>query len=212
MPACWFMGNSRICEDSLIFEPRVWLLVCSSYSIMATSPVIPSNSSVEPVKLPVGPLMIAVVVGIVVATAGAGGVIYLLARSGRLPVPVAAIAKPEPAGASATHAVVLESLLVNLADSGGNAYLRVGITLRVADVAEKSGAKKDEKAVDKMRKDDEAAIRDTALEVLGRQNSEGLLAPDGKEKLKADLKAAMAKHNTDLKIEDLFFTEFLVQR
>ena len=90
MPACWFMGNSRICEDSLIFELRVWLLVCSSYSIMATSPVIPSNSSVEPVKLPVGPLMIAVVVGIVVATAGVGGVIYLLARSGRLPVPAAA--------------------------------------------------------------------------------------------------------------------------
>ncbi len=108
---------------------------------------------------------------------------------------------------------MLDSLLVNLADNGGSAYLRVGMTLRVADVAEKSGAKKDDKAVDnKMSKDAEAAVRDTALTVLGRQTSEGLLAPDGKEKLKAELKAAMAKHNADLKIEDLFFTEFLVQR
>jgi flagellar FliL protein len=181
---------------------------------MATSsPVVQDSASVSPVKLPVVSLMVAVVVGIVVATAGVGGVVYLLARSGRLPMPAVTIVKPEPAGPSTTHAVTLESLLVNLADNSGSAYLRVGITLRVADVAEKSGAKKDEKAVDsKTSKDAEAAVRDTALAVLGRQTSEGLLAPDGKEKLKAELKAAMAKHNADLKVEDLFFTEFLVQR
>jgi flagellar protein FliL len=190
----------------------MWLSGCSSYGIMATSPVVSSNASDEPVKLPVISLMIAVVIGIVIATAGVGGVVYLLARSGRLPMRADTVSKVEPAGSSTTHAVVLESLLVNLADSGGNAYLRVGITLRVADVAEKSGAKKDEKVADKMSKDDEAAVRDTALAVLGRQTSEELLAPDGKEKLKAELKAAMTKHNADLKIADLFFTEFLVQR
>ena len=191
----------------------MWLSGCSSYGIMATSPVVSSNASDEPVKLPVISLMIAVVIGIVIATAGVGGVVYLLARSGRLPMRADTVSKVEPAGSSTTHAVVLESLLVNLADSGGSAYLRVGMTLRVVDVVEKSGAKKDNKAVDeKMSKDVEAAVRDTALTVLGRQTSEGLLAPDGKEKLKVELKAAMAKHNADLKIEDLFFTEFLVQR
>ena len=157
--------------------------------------------------------MVAVVVGIVVATAGVSGFVYFLARSGRLPMPVATVVKSEPAGPSATRALVLDSLLVNLADGGGSAYLRVGMTLRVADVVEKSSAKKDDKAVDnKMSKDAEAAVRDTALAVLGSQTSEGLLAPDGKEKLKAELKTAMAKHNADLKVEDLFFTEFLVQR
>jgi flagellar FliL protein len=181
---------------------------------MATSsPVVPVSASVEPIKLPVVSLMVAVVVGIVVSTAGVSGFVYLLARSGHLPMPAVTAAKTEPVGPSATRALVLDSLLVNLADNGGSAYLRVGMTLRVVDVAEKNGAKKDDKAVDnKMSKDAEAAVRDTALTVLGRQTSDGLLAPDGKEKLKAELKAAMAKHNADLKVEDLFFTEFLVQR
>lgn len=181
---------------------------------MATSsPVVPGNTSVEPVKLPFVSLMVAVVLGIVVATAGVSEIVYLLVRSGRLPMPAVTVARPEPAVSSTTHAVVIESLLVNLADGGGSAYLRVGITLRVADVAAKNGAKEDEKSVDsKMSKDDEAAVRDTALAVLGRQTSEELLAPDGKEKLKVELKAAMAKHNAGLKVEDLFFTEFLVQR
>ena len=181
---------------------------------MATSsPVVPVSASVEPVKLPVVSLMVAVMVGIVVATAGVSGFVYLLARSGHLPMPAVTAAKTESAGPSAARALVLDSLLVNLADNSGSAYLRVGMTLRVVDVAAKNGTKKDDKAVDnKMSKDAEAAVRDTALTVLGRQTSEGLLAPDGKEKLKAELKTAMAKHNADLKIEDLFFTEFLVQR
>ena len=60
--------------------------------------------------------------------------------------------------------------------------------------------------------DTAAAVRDTALTVLGRQTSDGLLSVDGKERLKAELKAAMAEHNAELKVTDLFFTEFLVQR
>ncbi len=128
-------------------------------------------------------------------------------------MPAITIPKIEPPGPSTTRAVVMEPMLVNLADGGGGAYLRAGITLRVTDAAEKNGAKKDEKAAEsKMSKDAEAAVRDTALAVLGRQTSEELLAADGKEKLKAELKAAMAEHNADLKVEDLFFTEFLVQR
>jgi len=105
--------------------------------------------------------------------------------------------------------------LVNLADGGGNAYLRVGLTLRVADAADKGNEKtKDEKSGDsKSGKDaDAAAVRDTALAVLGRQTSESLLATDGKERLKAELKTAIAEHNRELKVTDLFFTEFLVQR
>ena len=184
---------------------------------MATSPpLVQSSSASEPVKLPIVSLLIAVVLGVVVATLGVGGIVYYLARSGRLLMQGGAAARVEPVGLVATHAMVLEPLLVNLADSGGNAYLRVGLTLRMADVADKGGAKsKDEKSSDgKGAKDVEAAaaVRDTALMVLGRQTSEGLLSVDGKERLKAELKAAMAEHNADLKVTDMFFTEFLVQR
>ncbi len=72
----------------------MWLLVCSDYGIMATSSPIVPGASVEPVKLPVVSLMVAVVVGIVVATAGVSGVVYLLARSGHLPMPAARLRSP----------------------------------------------------------------------------------------------------------------------
>jgi flagellar FliL protein len=182
---------------------------------MATSPpVIQVSSASDPVKLPVVPMLIAVVLGVVTATLGVGGIVYFLARSGRLPMQSGVVTKAEPV-VSTTHAMVLEPLLVNLADGGGNAFLRVGLTLRVADATEKGNEKaKDEKSGDsKSGKDaDVAAVRDTALAVLGRQTSEGLLASDGKERLKAELKSAIAEHNHELKVTELFFTEFLVQR
>jgi flagellar protein FliL len=48
--------------------------------------------------------------------------------------------------------------------------------------------------------------------VLGHQSSDALLAPDGKERLKAALKVAIAERNPEIKVTDVFFTEFLVQR
>ncbi len=181
---------------------------------MATSPpVVQASSSADPVKLPVVPLLIAVVLGVVIATLGVGGMVYFLARSGKLLMQNGAAAKVEPV-VSTTHAMVLEPLLVNLADGGGNAYLRVALTLRVADADDKGKEKpKEEKTADnKSGKDVDAAVRDTALAVLGRQTSVNLLSVDGKERLKAELKAAIAEHNHELKVTDLFFTEFLVQR
>jgi flagellar protein FliL len=88
------------------------------------------------------------------------------------------------------------------------------LTLRVADVIDKKGAKaSDEKNKnDKGAEDAVAAVRDTVLTVLGRQTADGLLAADGKEHLKTELKAALAEHNADLKVKDVFFTDFLVQR
>jgi flagellar FliL protein len=186
---------------------------------MATSPTALAGSSpvaasaALPVKFPVIPLLIAVVAGVLVTALGIGGVVYYLARTGKLPLHSggAAPARVEPVVPITTHAIVLEPLLVNLADAGGASYLRVALTLRVADAtAKKDGKPKDEKSKD--GDDAVAAVRDTTLTVLGRQTADGLLAPDGKERLKAELKSALAKHNTDLKVTDIFFTDFLVQR
>jgi flagellar FliL protein len=173
---------------------------------MATSiPVVDAERASAPVKLPIVSLLIAVVVGVVLASFVVGGSLYYLMRTGRLPIQGNAVARTDPGLPASTHVMVLEPLLVNLADEGGSAYLRVALTLRVADKA------KDE--TDKQSKgSNEAAVRDTALLVLGRQTADDLLAPDGKERLKAELRAAIANHNADLKVTDMFFTEFLVQR
>jgi flagellar FliL protein len=164
-------------------------------------------------KFPIVPLLIAVVVGVVIATLAVGGGVYYLARTGRLPLQGGAAQKPDAIALATTHAMALEPLLVNLADAGGSSYLRVSLTLRVADVGDRKGTKaNEEKGKDDKGAEDGAAVRDTVLTVLGRQTADGLLAADGKERLKTELKAALAEHNADLKVKDVFFTDFLVQR
>ena len=55
-------------------------------------------------------------------------------------------------------------------------------------------------------------MRDTIFDVLGRQTSGLLLAPDGKEKLKSELMTAIGQRNPELRVKTVYFTDFLVQR
>jgi flagellar FliL protein len=182
-------------------------------SASAPSPLPPAPASTA-VKVPVIAMLLAVVAGVVTATVGIGGVVYYLARTGQLPMQEGTARKTEAALPVTTHAMALEPLLVNLADPGGSSYLRVAMTLRVADADDKkSGKAKEEKSKDdKDAGEAVAAVRDTVLTVLGRQTADGLLDANGKEHLKAALKTALAEHNSDLKVTDIFFTDFLVQR
>ena len=162
------------------------------------------------VKLPVAMLLIVVILGVCVGMAGVGGGLYMLMKSGKLPLGNAASAEAAlAANEKAGHPVVLEPILVNLADEGGHAYLRLGLTLDVEGDAPKAEAA-DAKS-GKAPNEQELAVRDTVLAVLGQQTSAWLLGPDGKEHLKIELKEALAKHNGQLKVKDLFFTDFLVQ-
>ena len=192
---------------------------------MATSPTVLADSSHSPsttaipaapatAKIPLAALLIAVVAGVVIATVCVSSVMYYLVHTGKLPMKGGVEKKAEATVSGITHAVVLEPFLVNLSTSGGNSYLRVALTLRVADDGEKKDAKaKDEKSEsDKNSDESEAAVRDTVLTVLGRQNADELLAVDGKDHLKAAVKAALTEHNPHLKVTDVFFTDFLVQR
>ncbi|HEY2038750.1 MAG TPA: flagellar basal body-associated FliL family protein [Edaphobacter sp.] len=177
-----------------------------------TPPVIQAKITSDPVKLPVMPLFIAVVLGVVIATSMIGGFVYYLLRTGKVPIRTAAVTPaPSIAAPPKTHSIALEPLLVNLADSSGSAFLRVGLTLEIADPTEGNQEKKDTESKSTAMSAD-AALRDTALTVLGRETSERLLAPQGKETVKKELKAALAERNSRIKVVDLFFTEFLVQR
>jgi len=180
----------------------------------AVPPVVSSVPPPETAKFPILPLFVAVVVGVVISALGVGAVVYYLARTGRLPIQEGAAHQAEAVGPGATHVMALEPLLVNLADSGGSSYLRVALTLRVADVVEgkDSKAKEEKTRDDKIASDAVASVRDTTLMVLGGQTADGLLAVDGKEHLKTELKKAFVEHNADLKVTDVFFTDFLVQR
>jgi len=115
--------------------------------------------------------LIAVVLGAVIATLAIGGLAYYMTRSGRLPLQHTAAAKVEPVAPLPTHVMTLEPMLVNLADAGGTAYLRISMTLRVINGTKGAKTKDDESAAG--GKDGDAAVaavRDTALTVLGRQS------------------------------------------
>ena len=179
----------------------------------------------EPVKAEkAGPSMVSlilvVLVAVVVSVGGLGGAAYWLVKSGRLPIG-GAPAKVEAATKVVveepkSRMVALDPLLVNLADEGGKSYVRVAIALRVVDPPPVKGAK--EKPEEKPEKgkvvinEDDVLMRDAALEVLGRQTGAVLLAPDGKERVKAQLRAALQASVPKLKVVDVLFTDFLVQR
>lgn len=184
---------------------------------MAISPVVAENAivSAPAAKPPLIPLLIAMVLSVLLSVAAVGGVAFYLIRSGRVPLRAGAPDETKSAGSPTTlvtHVMVLEPMVANLADAGGAAYLKVSLTLRIADEPAKKDAPTQKEKGAKSSSDAEAAVRDTVLTVVGRQTAEALLASDGKEKLKSELRAALFEHNPELKVVDLFFSDFLVQR
>ncbi len=166
-------------------------------------------------KVPMVPLVLAVVVAAVFATAVVGGVAYWAIRSGKLPIAgVKTVTVVVQAPPVKTKLVPLDPLLVNLADSDGKGYLRVALTLKVEDPPPLADAKpKEEKEAKGPAKNEfEAEERDAALEILGKETSEALLAPEGKDQLKKDLKTALTLHVPEVKVQEVLITEFLVQR
>jgi flagellar protein FliL len=94
----------------------------------------------------------------------------------------------------------LETFVLNLADPGQRSYLRVGIDLGLG----REMGKGDTPPV--------AELRDTILSILGECKADDLLTEAGKDKLKADLLRALQARVPDQKVEEVYFTEFLIQR
>ncbi|MCU1324012.1 MAG: flagellar basal body-associated protein [Acidobacteriaceae bacterium] len=174
-------------------------------------------SSAQPKSLML-PLVLTVFVAIVGSALALGWGGYYMLKTGRLSLPgqgnAMVASKMDAVVEPATHVLTLEPLVVNLADEGGRAYLRLSLTLRIADLSvAKTALPKEEKPKGaKGASEDEVSVRDIAIQVLGNQTAVGLLASDGKQKLKADLKSSIAKQHPEIALYDIYFTEFLVQR
>jgi flagellar basal body-associated protein FliL len=99
----------------------------------------------------------------------------------------------------------LEPFVVNLADPEGDRFLRVGIDLGLEqELGEDSRAGQSEMPI--------ARIRDTILMILTSCKADGLMAPAGKANLKDELTKALREHAPELGVQEVYFTEFLVQR
>jgi flagellar FliL protein len=101
----------------------------------------------------------------------------------------------------------LEPFVLNLSDPEQKTYLRVGIELGLSKTSKKEkgeGAGEGGPPV--------ALVRDTILGVLSVGKADELLTPEGKTKLKDDVLGALQKRAPELGAEEVYFTEFLIQR
>jgi flagellar basal body-associated protein FliL len=97
--------------------------------------------------------------------------------------------------------VHLDTFVLNLADTDQRSYLRVGI-----DLGLNHEAKRGEEPVPV------AEVRDTILGVLGEAKVDDLLTAPGKTRLKQDLLHALQQRMPEIGVEEIYFTEFLIQR
>jgi len=177
---------------------------------MASTASVPEVATSTPaVKVPLGSLLVVCVVAVVLAIGGCAGVLLYLAKHGKLGAASSAqptvIVEKVKEEAVPTKNVMLEPMLVNLADEDGHSYLRLSVVL--AEEQEKD-AKKEEKPEPGAN----AAVRDAVLSVLGKKHAAELLAVDGKDALKKELKAALTEQVATAKVQSVYFTDFLVQR
>jgi flagellar basal body-associated protein FliL len=94
----------------------------------------------------------------------------------------------------------LETFVMNLADADQRSYLRIGIDLGLNHEVKRAG----EPSV--------AQVRDTILGVLALARVDDLLSAAGKNKLKQELLHALQERIPGLGVEEVYFTEFLIQR
>lgn len=94
----------------------------------------------------------------------------------------------------------LDSFVLNLADPNQRSYLRVGIDL---------GLSREIKHGEELPV---AAVRDTILGVLGEAKVDDLMTASGKAKLKQQVLRALRDRVPQLGVQEVYFTEFLVQR
>jgi len=110
--------------------------------------------------------------------------------------------RPEASTSTAAGSTLaLETFVVNLNGSSQRAYLRVGITLGLAHPLPHNQAEAAPVAL----------VRDTILSVLATAQAEELLRLEGKRQLKDELLKALQERVPQMAVENVYFTEFLVQ-
>jgi flagellar FliL protein len=152
-------------------------------------------------------LLIGVVLAVVLL-AGGGGAAYWKWGMAHAADP-AAEGKAAAEGHGAAKAgeelgmVPFEPFLVNLADEGGQSYLRATLSLLVA--SEETAKALEAKPVTRTQ------IRSAVLEVLSTHTASQVATPEGKVELKRAIKERVEKLGLEIEVRDVLFSDFVVQ-
>jgi flagellar protein FliL len=143
-----------------------------------------------------------IIVGVVVVLLGGGGLAAYYTM--RKPADATAAAEaPKKEAHAGTGIISFEPFVVNLADAGGQRFLRISVRLIVGDEEEAKHIQESEVQV--MR------LRSGILELLTAQTSDRIVTPDGKGALKKEI-AELAAHVVEpIEVSDVLFSDFVVQ-
>ncbi len=145
--------------------------------------------------------------GFILLAAGGGAAIFFLPEY--MPEPLnffdhkptkGSPAHKKPPEEERGHIYIMDPMIVNLADTDQNRYLKIRINLE----SKKSEA--NEEFTKKL-----PLIKDTILTILSQKKSEELFPSSGKEQLKAEMLRSVNPHLLELKIKAVYFTEFVIQ-
>jgi flagellar FliL protein len=143
--------------------------------------------------------LLLVATAVIVLLGGGGAAYWMYARGPEAP----AEAEAEPVHEEEPGvAVPFEPFVVNLADLGGNRFLRVNLSL----IVNEEHALEFEENPTIM-----ARVRSAILELLAQQTADPLITPDGKTALKKAIAEGAAHAVEGLHVSDVLFSEFVVQ-
>ena len=140
---------------------------------------------------------------VVILLAGGGGGAYWFLFRGAEAQAAEGEAEAEPEAPAPTGVIPLESFVVNLADPGGSRFLRVTLSLVVADEAIAHEFEEDEVVV--------LRVRSAILELLAQKQASELVTPDGKTHLKKSIAEGVKHAAHELEVAEVLFSEFIVQ-
>lgn len=140
----------------------------------------------------------AVIIGAAVLVLGAGGAVpVLMHRSGGKKT---VAEKPKPV----TAPVEFDEFLVNLSDTAESHYLKCTLVLEMTKSTKP--AQGEEKG-----DPDTARIRDAIISTMGKRHFSELLAPEGKDQLKASIIRDVNKALGEERVYEVYFTAFAMQ-
>ncbi|MBM4333028.1 MAG: flagellar basal body protein FliL [Deltaproteobacteria bacterium] len=98
------------------------------------------------------------------------------------------------------HMYKMDSMIVNLADPGQSRYLKIKLDI---ESSEKKANEEFEKRLPQ--------LRDALLKVLGGKQRKEIIDSEGKERLRGEIKDRLNQLLNNMKIKEVYFTEFLMQ-
>jgi flagellar basal body-associated protein FliL len=101
-----------------------------------------------------------------------------------------------------------DPFVVNLADGSNDHFAKVGVALRLSMLS--SPLLEPAKGTNPASMEADPELRDIVITELQRHTSADLSTPEGREQVKEQIMATVNK-KTDIKITDVYYTEFAVQ-